>query len=56
LPGLYDVAGTGAELRLNLKCASESYSDINGSEVVSYDCVLSQLTALPKDEIPRLVE
>ena len=29
----YDVAGTGTELRLNLKCASESYSFDLASEV-----------------------
>ena len=37
----YDVAGTGAELRLNLKCASESYTFDLASEVQYRDGAIS---------------
>ena len=37
----YDVAGTGTELRLNLKCASESYNFDLASEVQYRDGAIS---------------
>jgi hypothetical protein len=37
----YDVAGTGVELRLNLKCASESYNFDLASEVQYRDGAIS---------------
>ena len=37
----YDVAGTGVELRLNLKCASESYNFDLASEVQYQDGAIS---------------